>query len=155
MKNRTLQFVIKSMSFHILFLVLFISCNNSELRSKNIKSGFLYDAGIYNIPGKNRNILIKELKDGSKIFAIRDHNNKILFQQSLNETFSANHYWLLYIDKDTNVWYYNSDYISHQAILFNKKTQKYEMKDFCTSKLHLPSEFKKEIETNTSKVCEF
>ncbi|WJS96982.1 hypothetical protein NYQ10_11110 [Flavobacterium johnsoniae] len=132
-----------------------MSCNNYQLNYKSIKSGFLYEDGIYTIPGKDRNILIKELKDESKIFAIRNGKNKILFQQSLDETFSPYHYWVLYVDQNANVWYYNSDYMSYQTILFNQKTQQYEMKDLCRYKIQLPSEFKKEIDANSSKICSF
>ncbi|KAF2330324.1 hypothetical protein [Flavobacterium ginsenosidimutans] len=140
---------------NIILILLFVSCNNYQLSYKSIKSGFLYDDGIYTIPGKDRNILIKELKDGSKIFAIRNSKNKILFQQSLNETFSAYHYWVLYVDKNADIWYYNSDYFSSQAVLFNKETQQYEMKDLCRNKIQLPLEFKKEIESKGSKICTF
>lgn len=140
---------------NITLTLLFLSCNNSQLTYKSIKSGFLYEAGIYSVLGKDRKILIKELKDGSKIFAITNRNQKILFQQSLNQTFSAYHYWTLYVDKNADIWYYNSDYMSHNGILFNKETQQYEMKDFCKLKLKLPIEFKTEIEDNASKVCKF
>jgi len=139
----------------IILILLFLSCNNYQLNYKSIKSGFLYEDGIYTIPGKDRNILIKELKDESKIFAIRNDKNKILFQQSLDETFSAYHYWVLYVDKNADVWYYNSDYFSSQAILFNKESQQYEMKDICKFKIELPIEFKKEIESKGSKICAF
>lgn len=135
--------------YFVLFLV-FLSCGNSELRYKTIKSGFINEPGIYTNPYHKRNILVKELKDGSMIFAIRNSENRILFQQSLNETFSMSHYWVLYVDKNMNVWYYNSDYDSSQAILFDKKTQQYKMINFCTIKLELPKEFKKELELKNS-----
>ena len=140
---------------NIILILLFVSCNNSKESYKSIESGFLYETGIYHIPGKDRNILFKELKDGSKIFAVRNRKNKILFQQSLNETFSAHHYWALYVDQNADIWFYNSDYMSYRAILFNQKTQEYEINDLCRFKIKLPLEFKKEIKAKASKICEF
>lgn len=150
-KNKMTKSRIRIM-INIILILLFVSCNNYQLSYKSIKSGFLYNDGIYTIPGKDRNILIKELKDGSKIFAIRNSKNKILFQQNLNQTFSAYHYWVLYVDKNADIWYYNSDYLSFQAVLFNKETQQYEIKDICKFKLELPIEFKKEIESKGAKM---
>lgn len=140
--------------YFVLFL-LCLSCGNSGLRYKTITSGFINEPGIYTNPYQQRNLLVKELKDGSLIFAIRNSRNKILFQQSLNQTFSKYHYWALYVDTNFDVWYYNSDYDSPQAILFDEKTQQYEIKDFCKIKLELPQEFKKELELkNTFKDCQ-
>lgn len=153
-KNKMTKRRIRIM-INIILILLFVSCNNYQLSYKSIKSGFLYNDGIYTIPVKDRNILIKELKDGSKIFAIRNSKNKILFQQNLNQTFSAYHYWVLYVDKNADIWYYNSDYLSFQAVLFNKETQQYEIKDLCRNKIQLPLELKKEIESKGSKICEF
>ncbi|MFH7002338.1 hypothetical protein [Flavobacterium bizetiae] len=137
--------------FSLLLLSILISCGNQPLESKNLNSGFINEAGIYHISNqKRRNILVQELKDGSIIFAIRNSTNKILFQQSLNETLSKYHYWTLYVDSNSNLWYYNSDYDSPRAILFDEKTQQYNMVDFCERKLKLPKEFKKELELKNS-----
>jgi len=137
--------------FSLFLFSILISCGNSPLESRNLKSGFINEPGIYHISNqKRRNILVKELKDGSIIFAIRNATNKILFQQSLNQTFSKYHYWALYVDTNSNLWYHNSDYDSSQAIIFDEKTQQYEMKDFCQIRLELPQEFKKELELKTS-----
>lgn len=141
---------VKILFFPILLLSLFISCGDPGLDYKNLKSGFIYEAGIYSNPYQQRNLLVKELKDGSLIFAIRNSKNKILFQQSLNQTFSKYHYWSLYVDINFDVWYYNSDYDSPKAILFNKETQVYEIKDFCYHKLQLPDEFRKELKSKNS-----
>ncbi|WP_289665917.1 hypothetical protein [Flavobacterium panacagri] len=149
MRKKTFIYLV----FPLLFMIL-ISCKNDELILKNIKSGFLYEAGIYTIPSKNRNILIKELKDGSLLFAIRNSKSKILFQQSLDETFSPYHYWMLYVDNNANVWYYNSDYISSKAILFNEETQQFTVEDFCSVKLQLPLEFKKRIKSHIDQNCQ-
>ena len=135
----------KILFLHLLLLSLFISCGDPGLDHKNLQSGFIYEAGIYSNPHQGKNILVKELKDGSLIFAIRNSRNKILFQQSLNQTFSKYHYWALYVDINFDVWYYNSDYSSSHAILFNKETQVYEIKDFCDAKLQLPEKFRKEL----------
>lgn len=148
LKNRKRQ---RTLFFTLFLLSILISCGNPPLQSKNINSGFINEPGIYYISNQKRiNLLVKELKDGSIIFAIRDSKNKILFQQSLNETFSKYHYWALYVDTNSNLWYYNSDYDSSQAILFDEKTQQYDMKDFCKIKLQIPKEFKKELELKNS-----
>lgn len=137
--------------FHLLLLFCFISCGKSGLESKSIKSGFISEPGIYYIHNsKHRNVLVKELKDDSILFAIRDSQNKILFQQSLNETFSNYHYWCLYVDENSNIWFYNSDYMSSKAILFNENTKLYEMKDFCNVKLKMPKEFEEELKLKNS-----
>jgi hypothetical protein len=133
--------------FVVLFLIL-VSCNDSELKSHRIKSGFIYEPGEYSIflkDFKTRKIIVKQLKDESIIFAVTDNLNKILFQQDLNQTFSSHHYWCLYVDANANIWFYNSDYSSSKTIIFNKRTALYEMKDFCNEKLVLPEEFKKEL----------
>lgn len=140
--------------FFCVLSFLIVSCNNSELRIKTIHSGFIEESGIYNLPRKKINILVRELKDGSIIFAIRNSQNKILFQQSLNETFSQFHFWKLYVDENANIWYYNSDYISSKALLFNEKTQLYEIKDFCSTQFQLPFKFKKAIEHTIDKNCQ-
>lgn len=141
----------------VLFVILsslFASCNNSELKRESLHSGFIEESGIYNLPHKKRNILVKELKDGSILFAIRNSKNKILFQQSLNETFSPYHFWKLYVDEYANVWYYNGDYMSSKVLLFNEKTQLYEIKDFCSREFQLPFKFKKSIESHIDKNCQ-
>ncbi|WP_409416361.1 hypothetical protein [Flavobacterium sp. PS2] len=135
----------------ILFLMflLLASCNESEPKRQRIKSGFINKPGIYSVfqrDLKTKKIVLKQFKDESIIFAITDIHNKILFQQDLNETFSAYHYWCLYVDEHANVWYYNSDYDSPKAIILNPETELYEIKDFCKTKLLLPTEFRKELE---------
>jgi len=145
-------------SILILLVSMFLnSCGNSPLERHRIKSGFISEPGIYNViqpKFQSRNIIIKEFTDESRIFAIRDSRNKVLFQQSINETFSNYHYWCLFVDENANVWFYNSDYSSTNAIIFNEKTKQYEMKDFCEEKLILPAEFKKELDSkNTLENC--
>jgi hypothetical protein len=136
----------------IIFILLVFqflnSCGNSPLDSYRIKSGFISEPGIYNIfkpEFKSVNIVIKEFKDNSKIFAIRDYKNKVLFQQNINESFSKYHYYCLFVDENANIWFYNSDYGSSQVIMFNENTKQYEMKDFCEEKFKLPTEFEKEL----------
>jgi len=141
---------VKILFVHLLLLSLFISCGDPGLDHKNLQSGFIYEAGIYSNPHQGKNILVKELKDGSLIFAIRNSRNKILFQQSLNQTFSKYHYWTLYVDINFDVWYYNSDYSSSKAILFNKEIKVYEIKDFCDAQLQLPEKFRKELKLKST-----
>lgn len=146
---------VKILFLHLLLLSLFTSCRDSGLDYKNLKSGFIYEAGIYSNPHQRKNLLVKELKDGSLVFAIRNSRNKILFQQPLDQTFSKYHYWALYVDTNFDIWYYNSDYRSLHAILFNKETQVYETKDFCDAQLQLPEKFRKELKLkNTLQNCE-
>jgi hypothetical protein len=139
----------------LLFLIflLFVSCNESELKRQRIKSGFINKPGIYSVfqrDLKTKKIVLKQFKDGSVIFAITDIYNKILFQQELNQTFSPYHYWCLYVDEQANVWFYNSDYSSSKAIILNPETELYEVKDFCETKLILPTEFRKELELKST-----
>ena len=139
----------------LLFLIflLFVSCNESELRIQRIKSGFISKPGIYSVfqrDLKTKKIILKQFKDGSIIFAITDIHNKILFQQNLNQAFSPYHYWCFYVDEHANAWFYNSDYSSSEAIIFNPKTELYEIKDFCITKLLLPKEFRKELELKST-----
>lgn len=141
----------------LLVSMILNSCGNSQLESYSIKSGFISEPGIYNVSKpkfKSINIIIKEFTDKSRIFAIRDSKNKVLFQQNINEAFSNYHYWCLFVDKNANVWFYNSDYSSTNAIIFNEETKQYEIKDFCDVKLILPTEFKKELASkNTLENC--
>lgn len=140
-------------SLFIISILCFFSCSNSEQQPYTIHSGFIGEAGSYNIIDSNnlrRNVIVKEFKDGSTIFAIRDSKNEILFQQNMNLTFSKYHYWCLYVDNSVNVWYYNSDYNSTKAILFNKNTDSYEEKDFCELNLNLPKEFLERLKKTAS-----
>lgn len=145
-------------SLYLLFSILFlISCGNSELKRENIRPGFIKEAGIYNIINpnrKHRKVIVKEFKDESLIVAITDSKNKILYQQNLDETFSKYHYWCLYVDSNINLWFYNSDYGSTKAIIFNNETGIYDIKDFCETDLSLPKDFKDELKTkNTLENC--
>lgn len=141
---------------YLLPILILLSCGNSELKRENIKPGFIDGPGIYNILNKNhirRNIIVKEFTDGSIMAAITDSHNKVLYQQSINECFSKYHYWCLYVDSDINLWFYNSDYGSSEAILFNNSTNSYEVKDFCETQLALPKDFKEELKTHTLDNC--
>ncbi len=144
-------------TLYLLSIILFISCGNSELKRENIKPGFINKPGKYNILNpnqKHRTVILKEFKDESLILAIMDSKNKILYQQNLNESFSKYHYWCLYVDNDINIWFYNSDYGSSKAIIFNNETGSYEIKDFCETRQSLPKDFKKELKTkNTLENC--
>lgn len=139
----------------LLFLIflLFVSCNESELRIQRIKSGFINKPGVYSVfqsDLETKKIFLKQFKDGPIIFVITDIHNKILFQQNLNQPFSAYPYWCLYVDEQANVWFYSSDYDSPEVILFNPETELYEAKDFCRTKLLLPKEFRKELELKST-----
>lgn len=133
---------------YIVLTLCFLSCSNSEQKKYSIHGGFIVEAGLYKFIDSNnlrRNVILKEFKDGSTIFAITDLKNKMLFQQNINLTFSKYHYWCLYVDNDVNIWYYNSDYSLTKAVIFNEETDSYEEKDFCELKLNLPIEFLERI----------
>jgi hypothetical protein len=134
-------------------LLYFLSCSNSEQKIYNIDSGFISEAGLYNVIGSNnfrKNVILKEFKDGSITFAIRDSKNEILFQQNINLTFNKYHYWCLYIDSNVNLWYYNSDYNLTNVVLFNDETDSYEEKDFCELKFNAPKEFLERLKEKSS-----
>jgi uncharacterized protein with ATP-grasp and redox domains len=57
-----------------------------------VKEGFITTNGIY-AWGTEKKIMVKNLENASKIFAITDERGEILYQQPLNATFSDNHYW--------------------------------------------------------------
>ncbi|MBF7091548.1 hypothetical protein IUY40_08345 [Flavobacterium sp. ALJ2] len=149
------------MKKNLLFLLflLFVSCNKSELKRQQIKSGFINKPGVYSVfqnDLETKKIFLKQIKDEHLIFVISDIHNKILFQQNSNNpfsTFTPYNYWCLYVDEQANVWFYNSD-DSPKVILFNPETKLYEAKDFCRTKLLLPKEFRKKLELkSTFKNC--
>ncbi|AWA31128.1 hypothetical protein HYN48_14080 [Flavobacterium magnum] len=95
-------------------------------------------------------VIVKRLENESFIFAITDRKRNILYQQSLVETFSELHYWLLYADDKQNIYYYNSDYSSQKALLFDAEKKEYNAIDFCTFEINLPKEFKKKLADDTN-----
>ena len=126
-----------------LIVISFARCNHDDKIPKN-HFGFIEKSGIYYL-GNWNTIVVKDIEDNSEIFAVKDINNEILFQQTLNETFSNYHYWKMYVDKEGNIYYYNGDYQDSKALIWNKNEKKYHTVNFCFTKIELPLEFKKEI----------
>ncbi|WP_185288462.1 hypothetical protein [Chryseobacterium lactis] len=139
------------MKFGLLFVtVISLSrCTSERPEYEFVKEGFITTNGIY-AWGTEKKIMVKNLENASKIFAITDERGKILYQQPLNATFSDNHYWLCYADDKENLYYYNSDYSEAKALIWNPELKKYEEKNFCSTQIHLPEKFKDELKNKAT-----
>lgn len=125
-------------------------CSNKSPKIVSIKEGFITESGTY-YWGRNDNIIImKNIGDGEKIFAITTEKGKILYQQPINITFSDFHSWKLYVDDKQNAYFYNGDYYETSALIWNNTENKYNEINFCATKILLPSAFKKELLNPTS-----
>lgn len=134
----------------LLFIMISLSrCSSERPEYDSIKDGLITTNGIY-AWGTQKKIIVKNLENSSKIFAITDGRGEILYQQPLNRTFSDHHYWLCYADDKDNVYYYNSDYTEAKALIWNPELKKYEEKDFCSIQIHLPEKFKDELKNKTN-----
>ncbi|MFC7772472.1 hypothetical protein [Flavobacterium sp. GCM10027622] len=141
-------------TLYLLVLLSLVSCRYSEKPIQSIRSGFVEEPGRY-FMFKNFNYLhLKECVDGSLFFGITNRKGKLVYQQSMNRMFSNYHYWSLYVDKEGNIWTYNSDLSTTEVVVFDAETQQYTVTDYCTTKLPLPKEFEKEMKThNALKNC--
>lgn len=139
----------------VLFLILILqlsSCSKQSRGTEIIQKGFITESKTYY--WGNKNIIVKDIEDDSKIFAITNEKNKIIYQQPINIVFSNYHYWTMYADENQNVYFYNSDYSESKALIWNAKQNKYDEKNFCSEKINLPAEFINELkDKNTLKNC--
>ncbi|MDM1299003.1 hypothetical protein HXZ94_10895 [Empedobacter falsenii] len=142
--------------FIYLFLpfIFILSCNKkTQNNSSHIQKGFISESGTY-YWNLNKKIVIKNIGDGGKIFAILDKLNNVIYQLPFNNTFSDYHYYSFYIDENQNAYYYNSDLDDYKALIWNNNLNKYDtINDFCSNKISLPVEFKKEIQSHVNN-CE-
>ncbi|WP_234111059.1 hypothetical protein [Chryseobacterium sp. R2A-55] len=129
----------------IIFTILSITrCDNPSRKVESIKSGFITESGTY-YWGRNQNIIMKNIGDDEKIFAITTENGKILYQQPINITFSDYHKWTLYVDEKQNAYFYNGDYQETKALIWNKTENKFNEINFCQKSISLPADFKKKL----------
>jgi len=129
-----------------LFVILSLTyCSSEKSKHNFIQEGFINTNATYSWGRTQRKIIVKNIENSCKVFAITNENGKILYQQPINMTFSDNHYWLCYVDDKENLYYYNSDYNDAKAIMWNSELNKYEEKYWCSTKINLPVEFKNEL----------
>lgn len=132
----------------LFIIVSFISCTSDHPKHGQIQEGFIETNGNYTWGVHRKKIIVKNLENSCKIFAITDERGKILYQQPLNKAFSDHHYWLFYADDKDNVYYYNSDYSEAGALIWNSELKIFDEKDFCSTLIHLPEQFKEELKNH-------
>jgi hypothetical protein len=137
-------------SLYLLLLLSLVSCRYSEKPMETIHSGFIEEAGRYNMFKNNNRILIKECVDGSLFFGVTNRKGKLVYQQSMNRMFSNYHYWNLYVDREGNIWTYNSDLGTTEVVLFDAETQQYTVTDYCKTQLALPKEFANAMQSHNA-----
>lgn len=92
----------------LLMLIFICSCDRNDKTSPFIKNNeFISKPGIYY--HKTTKIIVKEFKDGSLIYGIADRQNNIIYQQNINQSFSNNGNWMIFIDNKDNIWFHTSD----------------------------------------------
>jgi hypothetical protein len=123
------------------FAIFLISCNNFKSDKIYIKEGFLLKEGNYF--AKNIKIVVKKLDDGSFIYAVCDRFNKNLYQSNIMKPLSQYHFWIMYLDKNENIWIYNSDYDSRKLLMKNNHTQLYSESDYCSINIPMPIKLQK------------
>lgn len=137
-------------TLYLLLLLSLVSCRYSEKPMETIRSGFIEEAGSY-LMFKNFNYLhLKECVDGSLFFGITNRKGKLLYQQSMNRMFSNYHYWNLYVDREGNIWTYNSDLDTTEVVAFDAETQQYTVTDYCKTQLALPKEFANAMQSHNA-----
>lgn len=132
----------------IVFFVL-TGCSSEKPKYNYIHEGFITTNATYSWDNEKK-IIVKNLENSCKVFAITDKRGKILYQQPLNMTFSDYHYWLCYVDDKANLYYYNSDYSDTKAIMWNSELNAYEEKNWCLTEISLPAEFKNGLKDKTT-----
>ena len=141
MMFKNIFFILISFSF----LYLFNSCTRkNEYKSFHLQKGFISEPGTYYWNSK-KIIIIKNIDNAGKIFAVLDKKRNVIYQQPINRTFTNFHYHRLFIEGN-NLFYYNSDIGENIALIWNNDLSKYDtIKNFCSKKIHLPKELKEEL----------
>jgi hypothetical protein len=129
----------------ILMIIFMFSCQRKDKNNQFVKSNqFIYSPGIYYY--KQTKIIIKEFNDGSLIYGIADKLNNIIYQQNINQSFSNNSNWFIFIDKNDNIWFFTSDL--QLTTVLTKRNDTYEYKKIANNSGEIPNEMKTEIESN-------
>ena len=128
-------------------LILISSCNRNQKSNKFIKnSEFISEPGIYY--HKKTKIIVKEFKDGSLIYGIADKRNNIIYQQSINQSFSNNGNWMIFIDSKDNIWFHTSDLQLTTVLIKEIKVNDYTYKKISDDSIKIPNQVKSKIESN-------
>ncbi|WDF61673.1 hypothetical protein PQ462_09845 [Flavobacterium sp. KACC 22758] len=125
----------------LVLLVFICSCckNDNDRFIKN--NEFISEPGNYY--HKTIKIIVKEFKDGSLIYGIADLKNNIIYQQEINHSFSNNSRWVLYIDKNDNIWFHTSDLQLTSVLLKGNRKDEYVYKRINDNNtVPIPNEFK-------------
>lgn len=129
----------------IIFMMVFMfSCNRNDKDKLFIKNNeFIFEPGVYY--HKRVKIIVKEFKDGSLIYGIADKRNNIIYQQNINQSFSNNGNWLIFVDEKDNFWFYTAD-LQLTTVLINKEVEgTYIYKKITDSDFAIPNRMKSEI----------
>jgi hypothetical protein len=126
------------------------SCREEVNQIQFSKGGMITKKGIYLC--RKITILVKSFEDGSLVYAVTDKRNKIIYQQSIYLSFSDSQFWRIYVDKNSNVWFYSSDIQESNVLVKDSKSNEYIIKNFCEEVLTIPKELLKEL-SNKDDFC--
>ncbi len=134
----------------LLFMLVFMfSCNRNDNDKLFIKNNeFIFEPGIYY--HKRAKIIVKEFKDGSLIYGLADKRNNIIYQQNINQSFSNNGSWMIFIDEKDNIWFYTSDLQLTTVLIKEKAEDTYTYKKITDSSFAMPDKMKSEIQKKTN-----
>ena len=76
-----------------------------------------------------------------------------MYQLGILNSFSKKSNWLLYVDFDKNIWFYNSDYQFYSVLLKNKTDNNYAYKEIIYSKDSIPKDLKERIKNKKKIEC--
>ncbi len=125
------------------------SCNRNDNDKLFIKNNeFISEPGVYY--HKRTKIIVKEFKDGSLIYGLADKRNNIIYQQNINQSFSNNGSWMIFIDEKDNIWFYTSDLQLTTVLIKEKAEDTYTYKKITDSSFAMPDKMKSEIQKKTN-----
>lgn len=137
-------------SIFLLFIAL-ISISCKENKAQIIEEGYITKTGVYFF--KNKKLYFEAFENGTKIFYIKTNKNKLLYQSPIHIRFDDYHYWFIYLAKNQNIYFYNSDYSYQRVLIWDKEKKSYVEKDFCIDKVFIPEKLKAEMSKNSLKNC--
>ncbi|MFP9115660.1 hypothetical protein ACLI1A_17100 [Flavobacterium sp. RHBU_3] len=121
---------------------LLISCRKeADGIHKLSADDFIFKSGKYSFYDKegSKTIQVREFKDGSLTFSFYDANRNSLYDYGSVKTFSSYQKWGIFLDKKSNLWFYNSDLQEHLILI--KDTTGYTAREFPVDTV-LPVKFK-------------
>lgn len=121
----------------IILALILISCKQEKRTDGFMPNpGFIEKPGVYT--STNAVINIKKYDDGSLTFGVSNRKYKIIYQQSIFNSYSDNSYWFLYKDDKENIWFYSSDIQESKVLMKDSLTNTYTVHDFCKENIKLP-----------------